>query len=374
MQKTTNKTRLFILLILSMLTLLSGCEFKDIDKVTFISMIGIDQSDNSDKPFKVTVKLYVPTSSFKQSPKPQYAYLTENGETLSEAIRLLETHSDKKLDFGHAKLVIIGEELLKANKEKEILDLLIRRPDIQLISWVAVGRPTAEEIIKMVPKSETAAYPAIFNYFDDNGTESPYSVSTFLFDFRRRMVESGIDAILPIIEMEQEESQFKINKAYVLADGKKPHELSSHNTMLYNLLSMNIDIGDLIVNEEGHSFIAKIDTIKSKYKVKVQNDNQVRLDLDIKLFGYVSESKQSMQTKLLPQYNQLLEAEAKKSITDFFTEMLEAGYDPLGFGLKYKATTLPNQRMSMEEWQDAYKNAEIHLNITSGIKSTGTIQ
>ncbi|WP_400194494.1 Ger(x)C family spore germination protein [Lysinibacillus telephonicus] len=372
MPSKKSKTKLFIIVLVPIITLLTGCEFKDIDKDVFVSMIGIDKSDEGDKPYKITLKLYVPTSSFKQSPEPQYSYITQTGETISEAIRILETYSDKELEFGHAKLVVIGEELLKENKASEVLDFLLRRPDIQMISWIAVGRPSAEEIVKMVPQGENAAYPALFNYFDDIGNESQYIITTYLFDFRRRMVEEGIDPILPIIE--KKKSHFEISKSLVLVDKKDPHELSTLYTGIFNILSMNTQVADLIINNEEEDFIAKINSMDSKHKVNVQNNNKIALEIEVSLTGYISESKHPLKIQNLSYYNQLLEKVAKEKVTEFITEMTDIGFDPIGFGIDYKSRTLHNKRMNSEEWKEAYKNAEIQIIINPRLKSTGAIQ
>ena len=246
MQKIQNKLKVFF--IFSIVFFLSGCEeFKDINQDVFVSMIGIDLSEDIEKPYKVILKLFVPTSAFKQNP---------------EAIRILETHIDKEIDFGHMKLIVIGEELINNNKTKDILDILLRRPDIQLISWVTVGRPNAEEIVKMVPEGETAAYPSLYNYFDGNGTESPYIVTTFLFDFRRRMMDNGLDPILPIIEISENKSTFTVDKSYVLKDKKTPYELNSLYSLMFNALSMNIEMADIEVKEDLELFVARLLIIK----------------------------------------------------------------------------------------------------------------
>ncbi|MDN4494718.1 Ger(x)C family spore germination protein [Ureibacillus aquaedulcis] len=373
MPNKQSKTKLFILILLPIITILTGCEFKDIDKNVFVSMIGIDKSDDEDKPYKITLKLYVPTSSFKQSPKPEYAYITQNGETLTEAIRLMESYSDKELEFGHSKLIVIGEDLL-AEKANEIMDFLLRRPDIQMISWVAVGRPSAEEVVKMVPQGENAAYPALFNYFDDIGTESQFIVTTYLFDLRRRLKEDGIDPVLPIIEVKKKESHFKVNKSMVLVDKKEPYELSSLYTQTFNILSMNAPIADLIIKEEGEYFNARVDSMESKYRVNVKDNNKIELEVDVSLIGYISESKNPLKTQDLAYYSKLMEKEAKEKFTEFFEEMIHIGYDPIGFGLDYKSRTLHNRRMSSEEWEEAYKNAGINMTINAELKSTGSIK
>lgn len=351
---------------------LSGCAFKDIDKSVFVAMIAIDTSDDEEKPYKVTLKLYEPTGSFKEATEPEYSYLTENGKTLSEAIRKMESYSDKELEFGHSKLIVLGEELVKENKNKEILDFLLRRADIQMISWLTVGRPSAEEVIKMVPQGESAAYPELFNYFENNGTNTPYIVTTHLFKFRRNMKENGIDTILPIIEMNKEAEHFEINKSLLIAQNKEPHELNPLNTMIYNMLTRNSD-ANLLVNEDGDYFIVYIDTIKSKYNVNI-NKQDIKLDLQINLNGSISESKKHMINKDLPLYNEELKKESEDKITKFVMEMKDLGYDPLGFGIKYKAKVLHNRRMTDAEWMEAYKKAKVNVTVIPGLKSTGSIQ
>ena len=104
--KSNLKILFFSLVILSIL--LSACGFKDIDKNVFVAAIGIDKSNNQDKPYKVTLKLYVPTSSFKQAPEPEYAYISMECKTISDAILILTSKVDKKLEFGHSKMIVFG--------------------------------------------------------------------------------------------------------------------------------------------------------------------------------------------------------------------------------------------------------------------------
>lgn len=368
------KKKHFIFLLLLFLLFLTGCAFKDIDKNVFVAMVAIDKSDEEKKPYKITLKIYEPVSSFKQSTQPEYSYISESGETLSEAIRLLQSYTDKELDFGHTKLIVIGEELVKEDKNHEILDFLIRRPDIQMISWIAVGRSTADEVIKLEPKGERAGYPELFNFLDHNGTESQYVVTTYLFHFRRNMKEYGIDPVLPIIEIDAENKHFKINKSLLIANNKRPYELNSLNTALYNILREKTNHAEVVIMEDGEQFIAKIDTIKSNYKVNILNDDKIELEIEMGLYGYISESKKALNNMELPRYNKLLKKEAEEKFKEFLDELKKIGYDPLGFGINYKGQKLHNHRMSKDEWQEAYKNAKVKIKVNPGLKSTGSIQ
>src|SRR5690606_7922327 len=160
-------------------------------------------------------------------------------------------------------------------------------------SYFAVGRPKAEEIIKFLPAGETALQPTIFNYFDNNGAESSYIISTFLFDLRRRLKEEGIDPILPIVEMNEPKTHYIINKSIVLADNRPPYELDTDKTLLFKTLSMGANRIFFAVKREGEYFVSRIDSIKSKYNVNVEN-NKASIKIEIKLAGMITESKKPL--------------------------------------------------------------------------------
>jgi len=372
--KQKGKTRFFVLIALSFLLFLSGCgEFKDIDKMVFVSMIGIDKSDNPKKPYKIILKLYVPTSSFRQNPTPQYSYLIKDGETLAETIAILEAHLDKELDFGHSKLIVLGEKMMEDEKNKEILDFLIRRPDIQMISYVAMGRPNAEEIVKFVPNGETSLQPTLFNYFGNTGAESSFIITTHLFDFRRTMNEYGIDPILPIVEINEPGSHFIIDKSIILAKDRIPYELDAEKTLFVKILADSAKSVFFTVEREGEHFVTRLDNIKPKYRVE-RDGNQVTIRIKIKLTGIITESRNTLDNRKLPEYNRMLEQEMKEKLNALIDEMKMKGYDPFGFGLRLQSHTLPKDRMTDQEWRTAFKNAKVEVVVKSNLKSTGSIQ
>ncbi|MGM0903882.1 MAG: hypothetical protein ACQEXB_22620 [Bacillota bacterium] len=64
----------FIIVAVSVLLFQSGCGFKDIDKRIFVLSIGVDHTDNEERPYRVILKLAVPSGSIKQS-GTEYTYL-----------------------------------------------------------------------------------------------------------------------------------------------------------------------------------------------------------------------------------------------------------------------------------------------------------
>lgn len=364
-------TRKFLAIIVSLsLIFQSGCGFKDIDKRVFVLSIGIDHTDNEERPFKVILKLAIPSGSLKES-GTQFAYLTKESESLASAIRLLKTHVDKELDFGHAKVIVFGEEVLHHNLT-EVMDFFVRRRDIQRVSWVAVGIPNAEGVLKAEPTSEIVG-SALFNFFDQNGVESAYIVSTFLFDFRRRMLETGFDPILPVLSASKDSKKIVANRTVLLVKNKQPLQLTPTETKIYNLLANNIQKLDLIVKRDKLLYTVAIDTAKTKYKLITNSKNKPVLKMDVSMKGIIEESNKQMNPNQLLTYSKYASEEAKKEVTAFLTKLQENEADPIGFGLRYKATRL-HVSDTFKEWEQLYPELTFDVNVDVSIMSTGIIE
>ncbi|MFJ8258737.1 Ger(x)C family spore germination protein [Peribacillus asahii] len=353
------------------LILQSGCGFKDIDKRIFVLSIGIDHTDNEKKPYKVILKLAVPSRSLKES-DTKYTYLTKESESFSSAIRLLKTHVDKELDFGHTKVIVLGEEILHHDLA-DITDFFLRRRDIQMVAWMAIGTPTAESVLKAEPASEMASSHALFNLFDQTAVESSYIISTYLFDFHRKMIETGIDPVLPVLRSSKNKKKIIVNSAALLAKNKAPIKLSPQETKLYNLMTNNIQKLDIIIKKDKLLYTVSIDTAKTNFKIITKPTHKPALKMDVTMKGIIEESNRHINPKKLDTYSKYASKEVEKEITALLTKLQENGADPLGFGVRYKATHL-HTRDTYKEWKKLYSEIAFDVNVKVSIMSTGIIE
>ena len=353
--------------------LLSGCGFKDIDNRLFIIGIGVDPSEKEEGHFKVTLKLSIPVASIKQEKKPSYQYLVHEGENIEEAVRILETHTDKTLEFGHTKIIMVNEALLE-NNIKDVMDYFVRRGDMQLIAWIGTAKTSAEEVLRAEPKAEEAVSTSITRFFDNTGTESPYIVSTFMFEFRRNSHSLGIDPTLPIIETNEDGSQLIVNKSLIVKEGRAPYELSSRLTREYNSLANNLGGYSYKIEFEGNNIVVNIGNNKVKYKI-ITDDNEkpTAINMKIEMTGEIIESDKDLSLNNLEKYNKLAEDEVKKHVREFLTTVQKENLDPIGFGLKYRTMHL-NNKDTMKKWNEAYQELPFDLNVDVNLKSTGTIE
>lgn len=350
---------------------LSSCGFKDIDKRIFVLGIGVDYSGNEKKPYKVTLKLAVPSGSLKET-GTKYVYLSKEESSLAGAIRFLKTHVDKELDFGHTKLIIFGEGILKRDF-KDTMDFFFRRRDIQMISWVAVGRPSAEKVLKVEPKSEMSGSSALSNLFSNNGVESAYIVSTYLFDARRRILEAGIDPILPIIRSDKDRTKLIVNRSYIFTEHKKALKLGPKRTKFYNLLANKTEKLDIEVQNKNKGFTMAVEAAKVKYKIITSPRKKPVLKMDIMVTGIVEEANFNMSPANLDTYSKMTSKHTKKEVLKVLKHLQREKADPLGFGLRYKATRIDNGKR-YQEWKKIYPNLVFDVSVNVKIRSTGTIE
>lgn len=358
-----------IILILATI-LLTGCGFKDIDKRIFISAIGIDPAEEG-KGFKVTLKIALPVASVKDSSGPRYAYFSKEGETIGESLRVLETHMDKVLEFGHIKAIVINENLF-TDDIQEYMNYFTRRGDIQLIAYIVAARPSAEEILKAEPVTEATSTISLFNFFDDTGTESPYITTCFLFQFRREYLSTGIDSFVPLMETNEDGSELHVNQAIVTGKGKEAVVLSHIQTKYYNSLFKGKTGLDYKVVDDDLTLMLDIDHVKMSYKIITENNKPVAVKMNVKMVGVIGQSSESISLHELDYYNEIASKEIKKKLMEFLTALQESNLDP-GFGLRYRATRL-HEKGLFEQWEEAYKDISFNVTVNVQLKSTGALE
>ncbi|MZQ81768.1 Ger(x)C family spore germination protein [Paenibacillus sp. 5J-6] len=366
------KKWLIILLLLCLfLCLCGGCGFKDIDKRFFVVSIGIDKSEKKDMKYRISLKLAVPGSSLDYS-SAQYELITQDANSITEGVRLLKSKVDKELDFGHAKIIIFGYSFLKENGINE-LDWLNRRRDIQLVSWVAVGQPSAEAVLGTKISHERMPGNSLLLSFGKTGVESGYVVSEYLFNFYRKKKELGLDPILPIVESAN--NHFTINTAVVF-DKKNPRlTLNPSETRLFNIMKASINKVEIGAPYQGSKFFVSVDNINSNYHIRTPKNGPAYVDMHIKMRGVIEESALgSLEIEHLPQYEAAICQHIQEKIVLLLKKLRDNKLDPLAFGLKYRSHHFGTVEEEWRTWQALYPELEFRVGVEMKLEGVGVIK
>lgn len=359
------QTLLFTLILLPIL--LSGCGFKDIDKRIFVVSVGVDPAINSDKKFLVSLKLAVPNV---QEVSNEFVIISEEGDTIAEAVRILKAEVDKELDFSHAKLIVYNEKMLKPEIEKNLYYWFIRRRDFQEMSWVAIGKPSAKEVLKLKPKTERLPSNSLFLILGKDGSESTYVLPEFLFDFKRRFSEKGIDPFLPIIEIKKK--HFKIDKVGLLDKKGLKLKFTPKETMILNFFLNEEPKTALKVENGDQPFVIDVQGVKTNYKLMTDNLKQPYIKVDIKLQGRMEEALFNVNNADLRQYEKMANTYTKKQVHDVLVKLQKSKVDPIGFGLRYRSRHF--EKDDWKTWERMYPEIKFKVNADVQIKDTGLVE
>lgn len=363
-----SKLNKYLLIVVLVMPLVS-CGYKDIDKRAFVVAIGVDTAESDDKKYKVMLKVAIPTPDMKAG-EQKFIISERESNSITDAIRLMKSKVDKELDFSHAKAIVLGEDVVKEGYE-EVLDWFIRRRDVQKIAWVAIGKPNAKEILSMKRKIERMPANALFLSFGQSGTESVYIISEYLFDFRKRITEKGLDPILPIIESKGE--YFEINKAALLDEQKLRKSLTEEETKILNIMlkrAQKVDVRVMNHDQDRDAFFISVDDTKVNYKIRTKE--KPKIEVRVQMEGIIEEALVDFPHKQLGKYKADAEKQFKKKILKLLTMLQEEQLDPIGFGLQYRASSF--EKNDWEQWKEIYPTVEFDVDVEITIQGTGLLQ
>ncbi|CAH2713004.1 hypothetical protein BACCIP111895_00137 [Neobacillus rhizosphaerae] len=365
--KSINNWKSLVLALLSVM-LLNGCGFKDIDKRFFVVSIGVDTAKNSSKKYLVSLKFAVPSSS-KNNPT-EFMIVSEKADTMSEAVRIIKTKVDKEIDFSHAKVIVFGDEVANQKGNSGINYWFIRRRDIQSIAWVAIGKPSALEVLKVQPKSEYIPSNALFLALGRDGSETPYTISEYLFDFKYRLSERGLDPLLPIIKAEKE--IFEINTVGLYNKSQMKLVLNPEETKILNFLRNREEKSANRVTKGKTVIIIDTQKVKTKYKIYTPRGKAPYIKVLVSIEGILEESTRRVPNEKLSDYEKIAEKSINKEIEKLLVKIQKANLDPIGFGLRYRSRHFNND--DWEEWKRIYPTIKFKVKSKVQIEDTGLIE
>ncbi|MEC0211951.1 Ger(x)C family spore germination protein [Paenibacillus ehimensis] len=358
------------LFFLALLLLTTGCTtraFKDIDKRSFVLSMGIDPAGAGDDKYRVTLKLAIPQAR-QETGQTNSQIVSQDASSIPEAISLIKSKADKELDFSHAKVLVFGEALAQEDITESI-DFLVRKSEIQRIANLAIGSPNAAEVLKASPRSERLPADALFLSFGGTGTESPFIVTEYLFDFYRRMTEPGLDPFLPVIKAYGDE--FVIKQVAILDKKRVKLMLSPSETAMFNALVHN-----------PRQFEVSVRTAKANFTMLVKKFNRSfsfdrkdarKLLVNISMQGIAEQSRKPLFYEDWSTYEQETGKAIREHVLQLLRKLQANGVDPVGFGLMYRATHY-NGEKGWKIWQELYPRLTFDVNVRTEMSGTGAIQ
>lgn len=356
--------------LLCFLLFLTGCESKDIDRRAFVIAMGIDAGEKNPEHYLISLKIAVPSSDPKKGDS-NFIILEEEARSISEAIGKMKSEINKKIDFRAVKMILVGQIITRRNMHA-YTDFFVRHPEIQLIAWTAVAKPSAKEALKKKPKTEKGSREFFISAFTDTAAESYSLVPETLSDYYRRVAAHGQDPYMPVIDAE--EADLKITRTALFDKKHEVLELNEQQSMTYKMLTKGIQAAPITVESDGTLYTTNLDIKGGTFSIHADS-NPPFIEYKVKASGVLQEmnNEETISREDLLRIEQLQENMISDRILALLGKIQKSNIDPFGFGLWYTATHLDN-KTKWQNWLNMYPEVQFKASVKITLYSTGEVR
>lgn len=355
---------------------LTGCWDKiEINDRAFIIGIGIDIEDGE---FSITCTTPNMSESKggEESKEQQKNYLkTSKDKTIASALHNMETNMDVNLDFGHAKVLVLGNSVIHdKNKLKEVVDYFDRNTIFSMRINVMTTEMKAVDILKTKIEGKDSIGVYIAKIFANHSDDILRFNTVDLGDLVFQLNASKGSALISKIMFEDKELKLgggAVIKKYSLDGWLDEEELRSLGWLRgkakrseVNFKYNNIDMPYCISNSQS----------KSNFELK---DDTLFINVDIQSEGNIPEYKLDEQKKLFDnkvikeigkEIDKKIQEEVKKLTDRMQNEFMQ---DIAGFQDQLKVNNRKVYLKTKDDWDRYFTEAEININVKTSIRRIG---
>lgn len=360
-------------LLLMWIVVLTGCtNMKQINRITFITALGIDKSGDGVKVYALAA---VPGRYTALSPaagggpaaqSPNYI-LTEKGRSVSEALFKMKRKSARDIQFGHTEIVLFSEEMAKQGLNST-LDLFMRRTDFQLVSYLGITKGSTEAVLKVTPETPETLSDALVDVFSQAGSDTPEIIPLNIAGFYALSVEAGQSPYIMMVKESKKGNKIEVSDLALFKRDHMVGKLSSNETKILHLLQKNKVLSTSFTVEDG-----TLSLLKYKVKIKVSANQinvhfELELEVDQSLKGPLKTSNQ------LQEMAKQVDVEVKKETEQLITKLQDMKTDPVGFGNQYR-TAVSGGFMNLDAWEnELFPKMSVNVIVKTIIQGQGTIE
>lgn len=374
---------------------LSGCWDKvEIDRKLFITTIGIDlgkdAGNNKDAkeikpndPFqdRISSKKLSIIYSFPDisslgpgiTSTARDKYINVDASSMEDGIIEATGRSSRSIYLGQTKLIMLNSAILEQpDIFKEILDYLERHPYLNKMMRIVVSEGKAEEFVKFQPTMEKN----IENYLTGlmESSESNASILPVTLNEVIILLGQNGNAIIPKISMDKEKKDIVLSGVAVIKNYKLKGFLTPEEVADLEIMRGKIKGGKRVIYMDGHPIDIEINDIERKIKVS-GDKNKLFFNINCRLEAQLMEGFKGKEILSNTELNSI-EKNFSESISkecNIIAKLLQTEFqvDPINlreYVEKYKPSLWKGIK---DNWDEAFKSAEITVNVDVKIRRIG---
>ncbi|MEH7382908.1 Ger(x)C family spore germination protein [Bacillus sp. JJ1533] len=299
------------------------------------------------------------------------------GNTIDDAIAVLQQEVADRLFFGHLRMIVISEEVAKDGVIR-FNDYLRRNPEIRRTAWMVVSKGEAIKFMEVAPKLERVP-PLYLAAMVENAVGLGTFPEDFIGLFWTKLQSKGQDTFLPYLELRKEDNIQIAGLAYFRDDqmiGKtEPVEIglfmavTGEKTGGYEVF---VDVPDSTAK-----VIVRAEHRKSSIKPTIRN-GKPHVTIKIHYESIIDEGAVRVDLNN-PEIVRKIETEASKGVIEGTTKLIHKMQadqsDIFGFGEYFRAKQpgfWNKEIQTKEKWREVFKDLSFDIQCTTKIRRVGT--
>lgn len=374
------KKVIFLLLIL----LLSGCNYKEIDKIAITIGCGLKKTE---KGYQVTLQIadtQKQDSSNSSTSPVRFKNYSYEDKTIHEAARGILTKLPKKAYTNHMQILVIDEQIAK-EEINEIIDFFFREVELRNDFYVFISKKNSpEEILGVLTQIYPINSVGIRNLLKNNNKYLSGSVLTTFEELVDEYISDTKEIILPTITVIGDEGDKKenldssipksllyLNETAIFKENKLSHYLTKDETIYYNLITNKLNQTILSYECEENKYIT-LEIIENKSKIKIEQ-NTPNININIKAKANLTSSMCNYDISKesgIKEIEDKAKKEIEQNINNLINKTKEYQTDIFLFkDLYYKYNNKYYNNIS--DYNEFYKKIKIKTNIELNIFEKG---
>lgn len=374
---------------------LTGCWDKvEIDRNAFVSVIGVDvgkdirnkkalEDVKPGEPFgerdlkRLNVTFAFPDISKYTSQNPEISsdkFVKTPAYSMEDALSNAVSKSSRTLNLGHSELLLLSDELLQYPEQiKEIADFLSRSPLVNRTMYVVMTEGNVEEFFNFNIEMEKTLGTYLTGLMESskrNASILPVNLNEFLI-----LLGDNGNAIIPAIKIDKDKNEMLIDGIAIIKGYKHVGILSPQDTTVVEMLRGKLISGKKVIYKDKVPIDFEIDNLERKIKV-TEDNGKLLFKINIDIEGRIKEYK--VDRELF--YDGTIE-EIEKYFSNSLSEegqkiarrvQREYGVDIFGFREQITKFMPSTWEKVKGDWEKAFKDAEIDVNVDVKARRIGT--
>jgi spore germination protein len=355
------------------LILISGCfDSEDLDRRMIVSVIGIDTNSDGKLLVSFRMPLVLPMMSAQTSKSNQKSFILRSAvaEGVFPALIDIQNRDEHEIFVGQCRAIVIGEAMSR-NGLKSILDFFDRMPTFSPSAFIAIGRPTALDILK-IDWPEEEMHDQNIRWFFSNQANQIFGVKKWVLF--RDLNDPLENPVIPLIIPSDDMTTMKMIGLAVFRGDRMVGELDNEEAGLLKMLS-NLKKENRLVIPLTARMPTTFQTTLGKKNFNVKYNGHSLFKLDLKLNAFIGELSSTL--KLLNEREvHLLEIQSARYLQNkylaLFRKLQALQSDPLDLGNIFRIQQ--PKHFTLSKWPEEYQRAEFQVNVKVTIERLGVLK